>query len=238
MKLLAFTASFYDKDYDSKLEKLTYTCEALDIDLVTYGHHEFFSFYDSKIVKMGMLLNNFKDKYTHCLYTDTADSLFLTGMDEIITKYLKFNSKLVVSGERNCHPFGHLADKFPQAPTSYRFMNPGNFIGEIEYMLFVINQLKAFRHLQTDDQGHWAEAYLAGRIPELTIDHQCELFQTMSDRELGIDVEILPNGRVRNIETKSYPCIIHFNGPKGEGSHNQKMMNEVFENFRGEYAVI
>src|SRR5581483_4738504 len=100
MKLLAFTASFYDKDYDSKLEKLTYTCEALDIDLVTYGHHEFFSFYDSKFV---------------------------------------------VSGERNCHPFGHLADKFPQAPTSYRFMNPGNFIGEIEYMLFVINQLKAFR---------------------------------------------------------------------------------------------
>jgi hypothetical protein len=232
MKLLVVTATFYDRDYDQKLYRLKYSAEKFGIDLKTYGGPgEVFNFFDSKIVKLGNFLNNHKDEYTHALYTDAADSFFLSGLDEIIAKYERMGSRLVVSAEKNCHPFGHLADKFLETGTSYRYMNPGNFIGAIPHLLEVFSHLRAFPHLKTDDQGHWYEALLDERIT-VTLDSKCQLFQTMSDTEFYDEFRFTKNGRVQNLETGSFPAIVHFNGPKGEGTRNEALMRTVFDYFK------
>lgn len=237
MKLLILTAAFYDRDYDQKLERLTYCCEALGIDLLTYGKGEFFSFYDSKIVQMAKLLTDVKDKYTHVLYTDAADSLIFSSVSEIIQKYREFKHPLVTSAEKGCHPFGHLADKFPPSPTPFRFMNPGNFIGEINYVIKTLAALIPFSHMQTDDQGHWHEGFLQGKI-DVALDHNCELFQCMSDCDFKQEFTLMPNGRIQNDLTRSEPCIVHFNGPKGEGTYNDKNMRTTFEFFKKHHEII
>ena len=227
MKLLVFTAGFYDRDYDAKLERLLKTCKKFEIPLEVYGRGQTFSFYDSKIDKLGVFLNNHKNDFTHALYTDASDSFFLRGLKEIIFKYEKMGSpKLLVAAEKQCHPFPELSESFPEPLMHYRFFNPGNFLGEIPYLLEVIGRLKTYNQLKTDDQGHWMKAYVSRAI-DLTIDYFCSIFQTMSDCEF--DREFRYVGKLLlNTVTGSYPSIVHFNGPKGAGSPNQTLIEGVF----------
>lgn len=232
MKLLVFTAAFYGREGSSQMEKLNASCQKFDIDLVTYGgdNHRAFNFYDAKINDMGVFLNNNKKNYTHALYTDAADSMFLATLEEIISKYNYLGSpKLITSAEKGCHPFGDRAEEFPPSPTRYRFMNPGNFIGEIPAILDVLGVLKKYKHLQTNDQGHWHAAYLNKQLPfEIQMDYQCDLFQPMSDAEWNQEFDLSVNG-LFNKTTGTLPSIVHFNGPKGPGTQNDILMQRVFD---------
>lgn len=233
MKILVFTAGFYDRDYDEKLRRLKASCKKFDIDLHIYGKGEFFSFFDSKIRKMGMFLDRFKHEYTHALFTDAADTFFLSSLEEIIEKYKSFNAPLVLSGEKSCYPYPDLESGFSDPGTSYKFFNAGGFIGQIDYLLAVISKLKSYYHVNNNDNAHWMLAYSNHKI-DFAIDSNCHIFQTMSDVEFGKDVVIDESKhlkktvRVYNKETQTYPCIIHFNGPKGTGTRNNKLMDEVF----------
>lgn len=226
MKLFIFTAAFYDRDYDQKLEMLRATCRKFDLELYTYGKKQTFNFYGSKIVSMGVQLNNVKKDYTHALYTDCGDSMFLTGLEEIITKYQQMGSPpLVVSGEKTCFPFGDMASKFPESPSPWKYMNPGMYIGEIPTLLDVMSKCASFYQLQTNDQGHWYEAWNKYELP-ITVDENCQLFQTMS--ESNWDEEFaLEEGRLVNKITGTRPCVVHFNGGKDEITVER--MNKVFE---------
>lgn len=236
MRLLVFTAAFYDRDLSEATYMLRRSAMENDIDLQMYGTEEkTFIYYESKINQLGVYLNNQKEKYTHALYTDAADSMILSKEKEIIEKYLMFNSPLVVSGEKGIHPFPELAGLFPESDSPWRFMNPGNFIGDINYILWVINQLKPYKGLQTDDQGHWMMAWRDKKImPD--IDTHCELFQTMSDVDLGTEV-VWKAPRIVNTVTNSQPCIIHFNGAKG-GSPNGLQREAFYEQWKEHYATI
>lgn len=225
MKLFVFTAAFYDRDYEQKLAMLGETCHKYEIDLTTYGKQEFFSFYDSKIVKMGNMLNQIKNEYTHALYLDCADAFFLTGLEEILKKYEDMGSpEILVSGEKGCHPFEDMTDLF-QSDDPWRYMNPGMYIGEIPKIMQIMSMCSGFYQLQTNDQGHWYQAYAKHRFP-LQVDSKCRIFQTMSDTHFGEDVD-LRDGRLYNKVTGQYPCIVHFNGGKDEQVN--KRILEVFE---------
>lgn len=234
MKLLVFTAGFYDRDYDDKLRRLRASCEKFEIILNVYGRGEFFSFYDSKIDALGRYLNRFKGEYTHALFTDAADSFFLQDLQTIIEKYEKMGSpKLLLSAEKACYPFSELVSKFPDNVGPYRFLNAGGFIGEIQHILDTISKLKSYYYLNNNDNAHWMMGYSEGRI-DIHMDHQCEIFQTMSDVEFGKDIVFAykkgsMKAKIFNHETQTFPSIIHFNGPKGEGTRNNKLMEEVFQ---------
>lgn len=229
MKLAVLTAGFYDKDYDQKFEKLKKTCEIFKIDPIVYGRGEFFSFFDSKINKLGVQVNNLKGKYTHVLYTDFADSLFLTNLGEIERIYQrKFDSTpLLVSGEKTVYPFPEYAPLFAFQQGVYKFMNPGNFIGEIDAVLEAIGHCKKYYTLQSNDQGHWYKAYSEYKFP-LKVDTNAEIFQTMADCEYEQEFT-LKQGVLYNKLTGNAPCIVHFNGPKGDGTLNNKLMQEIFD---------
>lgn len=236
MKLFVFTAAFYDRDYDDKIKRLKATCGKFEIMLNVYGRGEFFSFFDSKIRQMGVFLDRIKEDYTHVLYTDAADSFFLSGLEEVLQKYEKMGKpKLLLSAEKSCYPFADLISRFPADVGPYRFFNAGGFIGEVKPLLDTLSRLKSYYYINNNDNAHWMRAYDERKI-DLTIDHKCEIFQTMSDVDYGIEVVlespmsdyVFDKQRVYNKETGTYPCLIHFNGPKGEGTRNDKLMHEIF----------
>lgn len=225
MKLFIFTAAFYDRDYEQKIQKLQHTCDLYNIDMVAYGRGEFFSFYDSKIVKMGNVLDQVKNEYTHALYLDCADAFFLTGLEEIIEKYWEMGSPdLLVSGEKGCHPFEDMTELFPGSKP-WRYMNPGMYIGKIPAIMNMLSACTGFYQLKTNDQGHWYEAYNKYRFP-LVVDSECRIFQTMSDTHYGEEVD-LRNGRLYNRVTDQYPCVVHFNG--GKDNRVITLMETVFD---------
>lgn len=235
MKIFVFTAGFYDRDYDEKLRRLKASCEKFEIPLSVYGRGEFFSFFDSKIRKMGIFLNRFKEDYTHALFTDAADTFFLSSLEEVTKKYASLGQpKLLLSGEKSCYPYPDFISRFPDSVGPYRFFNAGGFIGEIQYLLDTISRLKSYYYVNDNDNAHWMLGFNERKI-DLSIDHHCEIFQTMSDVDFGRDVVIDQSKhlrktvRVYNKETQSYPCIIHFNGPKGTGTRNDALMEEVFQ---------
>lgn len=234
MKVAVLTCAHYDHDFHEKTLFLRKSCEKFGIELNTYGSDEkgAFNFFQDKIVELGNAITRIKNSrgdVTHILYTDAADSFFLTGLDEIIDIYKTFNAPLVCAAEKGCHPFGELADHFPPSPTPYRFINPGNFFGEIDTVLDVLSKCKAFYHLKTNDQGHWMEALYQGKI-NVTLDYHCNLFQCMSDREHGeVGISQANDGKAifTNLLTNTMPCIVHFNGPKDQ--RNMDDMKTLFE---------
>lgn len=230
MKLAVITAGFYDRDYDQKFERLKWSADNFEIPIQVYGRKEFFSFFDSKINKLGVAINNMKNKFTHVLYTDFADSFFLTGLDEIIKKYEALGEpKLMVSGERTIYPYPEFAELFPDDGNPYRFMNPGNFIAEIPAILEALNYCKRYYNLQSNDQGHWMQAFAEYKFP-LAIDSEAQIFQTMADCHFEDEFEVDEgNGRLYNKVTKTFPCIVHFNGPKGHGTENERISTIVFD---------
>lgn len=238
MKTLVITPGMYDRDYDSKLAHLLKSCEQKEIDISVFGRGEKFSFYDSKIVLMQRYIQDrFHDDptITHVLYTDASDSFFLANLAEIESKYdsVRENKTLVVAVEKDCHPFAEYVDKWPESPTPYRFMNPGNFMGEIETVIMALEACKRYHWLRTDDQGHWHLAYLNGLSEDIMLDYYCALFQTMSNCDFDQEFKIV-SGRLVNKVTYTMPCIVHFNGPKGGDYANQKLMDRVFEAIYGQ----
>lgn len=225
MKLAVVTAGFYDRDYEEKGHRLSVSAEKFNIPLTIYGKGVFFSFYESKINELGVTINNLRNDFTHVLYTDFADSFFLSGLDEIIGKYQMFNSPLVVSGEQGIYPFPELDVLFDRS-TTYPFMNPGNFIGEIPYVLDTLSALKTYSWVQNNDQAHWMLGLKDGRI-KVTVDTEARIFQAMAGLEWWDTFEI-EDGRVKNIVTGTKPCVVHFNGPKG-GTPNEQLMERVFQ---------
>lgn len=226
MKLLVITAGFYDRDYLDKFYRLAWTCRKFKIDIKVYGKGEFFNFFNSKIVDLGRVINNHRNDYTHVLYTDFADSFFLSGTKEIIEKYKNMNAKLVTAGQKGIYPFAQLDYLFP-ADGPYRFMNPGNFIGEIPEVLDALSACKAWPDIPFDDQAHWMLAVEHGKL-KVKVDANAEIFQTFSDVEFDDELEI-KGKRLVNKFTGTKPCIVHFNGPKGEGTVNEKYMERVFK---------
>jgi hypothetical protein len=232
MKLAVLTAGFYDRDYDEKFTRLKWSADHFSIPLQVFGRGEFFSFFDSKINKLGVTIDNLKNDYTHVLYTDFADSFFLSGLDEIIEKYAWMGSpELLVAGEKNLHPFGGLKDIFPETSDPYRFFNPGNFIAEIPAILDVLSKCKRYYTLQTNDQGHWLQAYAEYKFP-MVIDTKAVIFQTMSDAEFEKEFQLRKNGKLQNLITNEFPSIVHFNGPKGPGTENFRLSELVFNNLQ------
>lgn len=228
MKLAIITVGFYEHDYDEKMRMILGSAARFNIPIQVYCETgKAWNFYENKIVKFGVFINNLRNDYTHILFTDAADSFFLADIDEIRAKYKMLGSpKLLVSGEKGCHPFGERENEFPESSSPFRFLNLGGFIGEIPHVLDCLSTCKGYSHLKTNDQGHWMMGYLEGKI-KLDIDYNCQIFQTMT----GVEPSEYRFGkeRFKNIVTGSAPSIIHFNGGKDERVIN--LMNDVYNRY-------
>jgi len=212
MKTLVVAPNFYSDQ--NQIHRLRDTANYFNIQLTTYGEGQQFSnWVEIKLNKLADFLFPIKHNYELVLYVDGGDSWFLTGLDEIINKFMLMKIDLLVAGEKDCYPLSNLYDVFPKTPYKARYINCGGYLGYIDYF---ITQLEILRHAygETDsnDQAYWIRGLADGKI-SYSVDSKCEIFQCLGGISWETDL-IFNNGRVYNKETDSYPCILHNNGVK------------------------
>jgi hypothetical protein len=164
-----------------------------------------------------------KRKYDYVLLIDGFDSVFTAGLGEIMRKYAAMNTRFLMSAETNCWPpFGPSPDDYPPAPTRYRFVNSGGYIGRVDYLIRVMTELGVpeMPDFQSD-QHLWADVYVSGKT-EMKLDHYCQIFQCLWDAHGDLTYE----ERIYNHLTGSYPCIIHGNGRTDMARVNQVVLKD------------
>jgi hypothetical protein len=137
------------------------------------------------------------------------------GEKEILDKFSKFGAQLVFSTEKFCWP-PHLLDLQRPAPTLYRYLNAGGYIGYAGFIKYLLQDMLPYADCCCDQAS--LMAYLLGKNPDLidrglvAFDYFNTIFLSLQDvdeKELKLD---LRNRRIYCKATKSYPCIIHGNG--------------------------
>lgn len=173
----------------------------------------------------GMKINLLRDELNKgyvdddiILFTDSYDTIFLTGEKEILNKYYKFNSDIVFSGEEVCWPDkskSYIFDKDGEK-YKYKYINSGGFIGKVSAIKELISEKlddnfddQLYIHIRYNDMKRLVK-----------IDYTCEIFQTSSFSDLNIDYG---KNRITNKIYNTRPCHLH-----GNGSINKKI---TFNNY-------
>lgn len=202
--ILAYTTTYFTDPYKWRL--LRESAIWCRVDLKTYGSGIDPGLIQRKVIDMIAFLE--KQTAEYVLYVDSFDSFFVYWDPERALEILESTDMpAIFCAERNCHPYAHLKQEYPESFSPWNYLNAGGFLGEREAILDCLLELKQMD--DSDDQGRWTRLYLGDR-GHLNIDRGCRLFQSLFLNEPG-DVEVI-DGRVRNRITAGKPMIIHANG--------------------------
>jgi len=165
-------------------------------------------------------------------FVDGYDVIFMTGTEEIERKWKDAECKVLFGAEKVLWPDRSIEDKFPKENETYRFLNSGNFMGEVGELKKITNEdLKD----SDDDQLYYQLKFLSGDF-DFKLDYKANIFQCIAfcaDIEEAVNVSFqrelqIENDRIKNIEHNSYPCSFH-----GNGSKEQKIKHNWFCNYLG-----
>lgn len=157
------------------------------------------------------------------LFLDAFDTLFLTDSNTILERFLEYNAPVVIGAERNCWPFAHLAEVYPEAPTRFRYINTGFFIGYVEHIKKMLKEILAVKlpgntpHCRrSSDQAHATYYYLnalrAG-VNILKLDYYTRLVANTAKSMRIDELQIIDSPpRLLVEETGNCPCVFHANG--------------------------
>ena len=147
------------------------------------------------------------DSFTHVLYTDSQDALFLAPLTEIIDKYASMNSPpLLFTASDDTNDLSIYADLDLDWTTPLCYPAQTCFIGEVSYVIECFSKLG---HLFSEEHAH-VEAWKEGWFRPV-LDSSCRIFQNHPELR-GHENCIVKDGRVYNPLTDSYPSILHFGG--------------------------
>jgi len=171
------------------------------------------------------------------IVADSWDLVFAKSPDYIYDTFLATGADLVLNAEKNCFPLGHLADKFPECGTEFRYLNSGFIVGHrdafvtmLEHM-YKVNVPEGFncddhvdsegRVVHPNDQGYITLAYLDQPV-KMILDHECHMAQTMCGCKMD-EFDFTSGEYVQNKVTGSFPAAFHFNG----GSKTDGLLSTV-----------
>lgn len=172
------------------------------------------------------------------LFLDAFDTLFLTGPETIVERFLEFNAPIVMGAERHCWPLHSLSDRYPKAPTSHRYLNSGFFIGyagEIKQMVKDVLNTKLPKDIQVKkpngDQIRVTCYYLdslKNGTSRIVLDHANRLVLDTTSKMSADEMAIIPSPlRLVVKETGNTPCVFHANGS------NMRCYTFVYTSFFG-----
>ena len=206
--LKVFTACCYNDR--EPIRVLQESCDILGLDFSCYG--EAHSWTNTKTIKITLALeylNTIKDEYEVVLYTDGSDSFMMAGEDEILEKF--YNQVpyggVLGSGNIDCWPDPDLIEVYPEAPTQWRMISPGGWMGTMKRAISMLEVLQHTHH--TNDTPAWHDLFLR-KTHRMKVDHYCWIFQNISGE--------VPNriawkeGRLVNMDTHATPCVAHWSG--------------------------
>jgi hypothetical protein len=210
--------------YDSEepLWMMMATCRRFGITPTFFGKGEVYAgWVDIMLVKLAEAARTCPT--SHMLYSDSRDAFFLTGLREVVENYNAMGCPPLMLGS-DCVGFDSYKawyDKVPWDKTkAFPYFQVGGKIGEAkaiyEAITWMLKKAKSgeWGEMPGDNPPYWCN-FMVERPGELTIDHECQIFQNCTEAMHCLDVrEPLwwPIRRIYNSETDSWPCILHFNG--------------------------
>lgn len=191
-----------------------HTCRRFSIEPRFYGLGDTYSGWVD--IMLARLMEEARTCPTsHILYTDSRDAFFLAGLDEVVEKYNSMGCPpLLISSD--CEGFSVYQSWYDKVPWDFArpfpYFQVGGKLCEAQALYEAISWM--FERQKTGDWGEmpgdnppWWCNFMAERPGEMSIDHNCEIFQTCTTNALEVE-----DGRIRNLATNSLPCILHFNG--------------------------
>jgi len=170
------------------------------------------------------------------LFSDAFDILYVNNPNKVLASFINKGAEILFSAECGCWP--HIIEdngdacfnKYPKAPTPYRYLNSGSWIGfakKAAEMLKAVSQEAGNNFQNANDQKLVADMFIAGRFG-IELDYYNSIFQSMHmtlDPPLPYcnpmeNIELSTNGIWKNKLTNSNPSVIHFNGG-GKAYHLQ-----------------
>ena len=163
------------------------------------------------------------------LFVDAFDVMWAATMDTISARFRTLQADIVFSAECGCWPHVIINESicltsYPQAPTPYRYLNSGTWMGLAEpsaRMLAKVIAEAGANFTDANDQKLIADLYIAGRFG-IQLDFYNKIFQSM---HLTLDPplpqcnptkDVINDGdgdkKFFNRRTQSHPSIFHFNG--------------------------
>lgn len=154
------------------------SCNRCRIDITTLGSGTPFRNNLDKIRLTDAFLEAAGNEFTHILFCDGYDVVFASSLSSIVDSFLSFPSPIVFSAERGCWPDPKLETLYPTAPTPYRFLNSGLWIGEIAHVRPILKHLLQTSYSQKCDQRMFTKLFLTDAAP-IALDYYCRLFQSL-----------------------------------------------------------
>lgn len=162
----------------------------------------------SKLVNLRDNLVASDARYTHVLYVDPQDVLFLTPLNEIIQAYDSLGDpNFIMMGDSTQDP-RNVDLKLNNNISGYRFPNDGCFMGRKTTIINSLSTIitRAGANTKINPKVIFRTLMSEGTLTNSHIDSNCALFQSVvsaSYSDLALD-----SGRIKNEATNSFPKII------------------------------
>ena len=148
------------------------------------------------------------------VFMDGGDTLFNDFKDNLINKFLRMNTGVLISAERDyTHQYPFYKNKFDAIESEYRYVNAGTFMGYAKDLLVMMEDILEIekQYSVANDQGLlgiWAYNNL--EYPEkVKLDSDNEVFWVTA-RDWQILKDQADTGyTINNVNTATRPCIIH-----------------------------
>lgn len=160
------------------------------------------------------------------LSVDPFDVVFLSGLDEIETRFREMNTPFICGALKlksfNAriyeHEFNRTFMPTPENPTAYNFLNAGTWISTAGYASKLLDRMAECGQLQDCDmdQEVFTAQYIKNRAV-IDIDWKCEIFQNILFRDFitrrpDLEDILFSHGRIINRMTGTRPCLLHASG--------------------------
>lgn len=140
------------------------------------------------------------------MFVDGYDVIVHDDLQTIHDRFLDFDCDILFAAEKNVWPDDSIADAFPEPEVGYRFLNSGCFIGYVDALRSIIEEVDP----RSDDQLYYQMAFLGCTDYVCKLDHEQYIFTCISG--LSDYIQVRPNGQLYNSQTRCCPCVLHGNG--------------------------
>lgn len=149
-------------------------------------------------------------EFTHFMFTDSYDIVFAAGWEEIVAKYLAYQSPIVFGTESYCWPKQEQAVLYPATDYRSKYLNAGFWMGERAAALpFMEEAARRAAKKEQCDSGIFVDLFLSKQFP-IVLDNKCSLLFCMNNGSHTLLEK--RDGRPACVDTGEKPCIGHGNG--------------------------
>lgn len=159
-------------------------------------------------------------QFSEVIVTDSWDVIIAATPADIVGAFRTFNKPIVFNCERSCFPRPDLAERFPVAPTPYRFLNSGFIVGQTGAVVEMLRgmKLESIKEDYQDANGHWKHSndqedyqlYYLDHQDKIALDNNPLICQSL--HESGPDEFFVENRRITSRLTGNKPLVFHGNG--------------------------